>query len=212
MEEKIRSYINIISIKYYDLIKLELNFFKYSILIHGAKIDDIRLHLTTSGNDTKINQRRKILADSFIALEKTTVDAYFLTLANLFEDSKRNKPISVLALIRIISNNVHLFVEKKDIESHLNVCKSKIMSLNDLIERIREHRDKCIAHNDSEVVCNHLINLTTIETREIMDVVKFTINSFSPYFNSKKIEESEIQRMQNESFHSNYKLIESLEK
>lgn len=194
VKNKVISHIEKISDFYFKLIRLELDHFRLILLYEGLSIigSSTKLHLTTSGSDEKINERRRLVKETFYSQKEEIIDSFFLTLAKIFDESKRNKPISLPNLVLLLTNSLHLFEEKKKIEQLLRNYKIKIEEVDDLLRMIKEHRDKCLAHSDEINKCEHLDGVTTNETRQIMDIVFHFLNECSDIFGIKKIEEFDI--------------------
>ena len=209
---KVKSHLIKIKELYFKLIRLELDNFRLIILCEGFSIGELsNVHLTTSGSDQKITERRKLMYKTFYAQKSDIVDSFFLTLAKLFDESKRNKPISVPNLVTLLSNNIHLFDEKTKIQETIKEYQEKLIEVKNILNIIKEHRDQCLAHNEPKRSCEHLDNLTTNETRKIMDVIFNFVNEDSELFDVSKINESEIERIRSESFNENYRLLEKFE-
>lgn len=209
---KVKSHLIKIKELYFKLIRLELDNFRLIILCEGFSIEELsNIHLTTSGSDQKITERRKLMYETFYSQKQDIVDSFFLTLAKLFDESKRNKPISVPTLVTFLSNNIHLFDEKTKVQKMIKEYQEKLIEVEDILNIIKEHRDQCLAHNDPKKNCGHLENLTTNETRKIMDVIFNIVNEVSELFDVSKIDKSEIERIRSESFNKNYRLLEKFE-
>jgi len=209
---KVKSHLIKIKQLYFKLIRLELDNFRLIILCEGFSIEELsNIHLTTSGSDQKITERRKLMYETFYSQKQDIVDSFFLTLAKLFDESKRNKPISVPTLVTFLSNNIHLFDEKTKVQKMIKEYQEKLIEVEDILNIIKEHRDQCLAHNDPKKNCGHLENLTTNETRKIMDVIFNIVNEVSELFDVSKIDKSEIERIRSESFNKNYRLLEKFE-
>jgi len=211
VSKNIKSQLSKIIEIYYELVRLELDNFRLTLLFEGVVVDDKLVHLTTTNCDKKINKRRKIVGETFYSQKKDIVDSFFLNLAKLFDDPKRNKPKSVPVMVKTISNNFHLFQSVKILEAALAKYEKEISKNNETINIIKEHRDKCLAHHDNKVHCNHLNSMSTNETRKLMDIIKSLVNSVSSFFNVAGISDSDINKIRSESFDKNTKLIEMFE-
>ncbi|RXK88362.1 hypothetical protein EST62_03485 [Chlorobaculum sp. 24CR] len=213
VSNKIKSQLSKIIEAYFELVRLELDNFRLVLLIDGVKIDNETLvHVTTSGCDDKINKRRKLLGETFYSQKKDITDSFFLTLAKLFDEPKRNQPNSIPVMVSTISKNYHIFEKTEKLKVAISTYEESLIKNIDLINLIKEHRDKCLAHNDNKSQCNHLDSLSTNETRRLMDIIKNLVNSVSSFFDLIGISESDINKMSNESFKKNTELLKTLEK
>ncbi len=212
INQKIKKYIQRIIQEYSKLYQLNLDYFRFRLLSSGIEFEGKYIHLTTSGDDEKINARRKVYYESFKDQGKIIVDSYFLCLANLFENSIRDKPVSIVVLVKMIKDNLHLFRDKRNISKIIDRIEKEIESNSDLIELILDHRNKCIAHNDPKfLICDHLNNLHSKQTDKLVEIIKTGINSLAEFFEITKIDDEKLSKMQSESFDANYNLIKKLE-
>jgi len=196
--------------EYYKLLQLELEFFRIIVLVEGMSLGNYNVHMTTSGKDEKIKKRRKIMEETIYKNKETIVNQYFLNMAKIIERSSRNKPASVIMLYELLSKNTNC-LRNKDIENILNDFDENIKPHNDILRRIDEHRDKCLAHNEINVKCNHLDGLTTKDTEIILEDIKTFINALSIHLETPSIDESVIEKMKSDSFQKNYEIIKEME-
>lgn len=186
MKKKIQNRLKLIQNNCYELIILKHNWF---LSIMSEKI-------TVSGNIDKLNNRLKLTQPNLLINRKANVNDYFLGLAKLLEINKRDKPGSIFTLIDILNNNLHLFneYEKKEIITCLSQYEINRNEYQDLIGTIKEHRDKCLSHNDMKnSYCNHLNKISTKDTDKIIrDIIVFS-DSLSTVFNYEKFDQERIQ-------------------
>ncbi len=211
IESKVQKYVEFIIQEYYELHQLKLDYFSFLILINGFPLNENRVFLTTSGIDEKINERIKLLSGLSPNKDKTIIDSYFLKLAKLFEAPKRDRPISILSLYDILNKNKHLFNEI-ELDKPLDEWFQEQENNRDLINQIIEHRDKCLAHNDDKIECQHLDSISTHETDKLIELIFSLINQVASLFTITGISVDILNNMESETFKSNYELMEALEK
>lgn len=210
IESKVQKYVKFIVQEYYELYQLKLDYFSVLILINGFPINENRVFLTTSGIDEKINERIKLLSGLSPNKGKTIIDSYFLKLAKLFETSK-DRPISIPSLCDILNKNKHLF-NQIELDKLLNDWSEKQENNQNLIDQIVEHRNKCLAHNDAKIECQHLDSISTNETDKLIELVFSLINEISPLFKIDGISKDILNKMESATFKSNYELMQAIEK
>lgn len=205
MKNKIQNRFKLIQNKCYELIILKHNWF----------LSNMSEKITVSGNLDKLNNRLKLTQPNQIINKKANVNNYFLELAKLLEKPDSNKPGSVFTLIDILNKNLHLFneYEKDEIVESISQYEISKNKYHELIEIIKEHRDKCLSHNDMKVSkCEHLNNISTKDTDIIvLDIIAFS-DKLSPIFNYNQFDQQKIQN-DIELLNSNFfHIIKQLEK
>lgn len=212
VNSKIDRFIAKISKEYLDLIRLELDVFRIILLCEGFPIGDKLIHITISGDDEKINQRRKILYSTFYLQKKDLLDNYFMKISKLFDISNSNKTLSLPNLVNFLEKNIRFF--EKDQNAILKIIftyRASLENINHLLIDLRKHRDKCLAHNEDAIECNHLVNITSKDTAKILLVVFEFIVNLNEILGKKTIDKDQIQQMRDIYMKQNYILLKRFE-
>lgn len=209
---KIKGQLEKIIAVYFDLFRLELDNFRLVLLFEGVSVENVgEVFIANSSCSKKINKRRQLLGETFYSQKKDIVNSFFLNLAKLFDAPKRNKPKSIPILVKTITNNYHLFEKTEDLKKAIDRYEERINKSIKTINLVKEHRDKCLAHNDNNVECCHLKGLSTNETREVMETIKSLVNSVCSFFEMVGILDSELEKIKDASFTKNIELLDTFE-
>lgn len=211
IENKTDAYILKISKEYLDLVRLEQDIFRIILLCEGFPVGDKLIHITSSGNDEKINQRRKILYLTFYSQKQDLLDSYFLKMSKLFDISNNNKTLSLANFIIFLEKNIRFFSDTDKVLKIIEVYKHDFEKLESLFSQLKSHRDQCLAHNDSVSECKHLQGITSKDTAQVLDVIFDFIFNLNQILGKKTIDKETVEEIKRNAIEQNYILLKQLE-
>ena len=170
--------------------------------------------ITVSGDVEKLEQRHKLESLTFEITVNAIVNDLFLTFAKLYEPYNRNKPNSVPNLLEILNKNKHLFKnsELETIESSIGTYQILNLEFDSNIEQLKEHRDKCLGHNDSKTYgCKHLNNISRLDLERMIKNIIILIDNLSVVFGYEKFNFAQLDKIKKQLSEDTFQTIKKME-
>ncbi|AHB99058.1 hypothetical protein [Francisella orientalis] len=77
---------------------------------------------------------------------------------------------------------------------------------------LKEHRDRCLSHSDYRVTqCSHLDNISSLDTKKIIDDMIEFLDSLSFILKSNKFNFKKLDKLKSKMLTENYNRIKKLE-